>query len=955
MSRALTGALEGRGRLLLIGGESGVGKTRLVEEFRSLALVQGAYVIRGQAIDSGRRSYQLWRSAIKAFASLTQISPEKAGIIQQIVPDIEDVLQIRAGTPPILDPREARELLVSTIVELITNEGLPLVLILEDLQWMGNESLALLQSLVRAGNKHRILIVGTYRNDERPDLPEDLPASRVLELPRLEDQAIADLSRSILGAKGEMPEIVEFLNRQTEGNPFFIVEMLRALAEETGRLSEVGEKPIPEKILPGGVKQIIDRRIGRVPQHALPLLELAAIAGREIDFPLMVEISPDSNLDAWRLACSESGILAITGETWRFAHDKLREGLLARMKSHQSQEACRQVAESIEDLYPEVPDEAARLAHLWDQAGNETRHIKYSIEAGDYARFQYAFTDSIDHYLGASNLLIQQGQTEQAAEVQMKMAQVHENAFQFEEAREVFSGAFLLWRQTTRSQFTIELPTPPHPLRLCWSEPLMLDPLLANEITSMLPVGQLFEGLCELTQSFDLMPAVAESWEILDSGRRYRFHLPEGGRWSDGEPLTAFDFEYTFRRLLDPALKSFDENKFSEIVGVEQYRESEAQAPEQLGVRATGPLTVEIELEEAIGGYLYELASVMPVPKHVVELNPEHWATGEELVCNGPFRIGSWVPGVSMELVRNPYYSGRYRGNVENARIDFVSSGYYQECVKWFEDGGVDLAFITTLTGEVRERIRSRHGSDFKIADFSGTACVDFDCWSPPFDDPEIRRAFAMAVDKEKMADKFGWGGVCGHGGVIPPSIPGHTPILALPFDPEQALNLLSRSIHPKSLNEQVLVIRGYAQSEGELAFLKAQWSEHLRVEVRTETLVWHEFLESLDTDPPEMAYAASGGFPAENMLRSVLPSSRTGEDWTHPEFDQSLKAARKARDPLQRLQLIQEADRIVVEEAPVIPIIYPPMVYLAKPWPTSIPISHVGFWSIKDAVLEPH
>lgn len=820
---------------------------------------------------------------------------------------------------------------------------------------MGNESLRLLQDLERAITEHRILIVGTYRNDERPDLPKDIPASKVLDLRRLEDQDIADLSRSILGKQGEMPEIVEFLGKQTEGNPFFIVEMVRLLAEEAGRLSEVGESPMPAKILPGGVKQIIDQRISRVPQHALPLLELAAIAGREIDFLLLAELSPESNLDTWRLACSESAILEIIGEAWRFAHDKLRERLLSRMNLHESRDASRRVAESIESVFPKVPDEAARLAHLWGQAGDEDRQIHYSITAGDHARFQFAFSDSNGHYSQAFDLLLAQGDLEQAAVIKMKMGQVHENAFEFEDAREVFSAAFQLWQKATRDQQAPYLPAAPRPLRMSWGEPASLDPLLVDEINGLALVDQLFVGLGEMTESFDLMPATAESWEILDSGLRYRFHLPADGRWSDGEALTAHDYVYAFRRLLDPTLKTFDKTLFPEIAGARRYWESDGERSEQLGVRAIGSHTLEVELKEAIGGLLHDLTSVKPIPKHASDRDSERWASGEWLVCNGPFRIESWISGTSMHLVRNPYYSGRYRGNVESVLIDFlITDQDWRDMGVKYENNEIDMAFISGVAREVRDDFRSRYEADFKFFDARAIVFVSCDCSRPPFDDPMVRQAFAMAVDKDRFGVESGWKDFVATGGVIPPSMPGHSPDLGLPFDPVQAAGLFNQSASRDALRATAPLLRGWQSSEKELSFLQGQWSQHLGVEVRTETLEWLQFVDSLETDQPSMHYIGAGGFPAEGMLRSVLGSGGLDEAWGNRSFNQTLEMARKARDPVQRLQLIQEADTILIEEAPIIPLFYLPIICVVKPWLSSLPRGSAGLWSFKDAILEP-
>jgi predicted ATPase len=179
-----------------------------------------------------------------------------------------------------------------------------------------------------------LVIIGSYRQDEAPDLPEQLPTMNVITLDRLGEREMAELCISILGKRGQEPALLDLLKRETEGNAFFIIEVIRALADVSGRLVDIGTISIPESIFAGGIIQVIRKRLERVPDWAKPMLRLAATAGRELDTAVLETLYGDQpdlvqaqqyRLDEWLTVCSDIAILEVPNGTWRFTHDKLRE------------------------------------------------------------------------------------------------------------------------------------------------------------------------------------------------------------------------------------------------------------------------------------------------------------------------------------------------------------------------------------------------------------------------------------------------------------------------------------------------------------------------------------------------------------------------------------------------------------------------------------------------------
>jgi predicted ATPase len=398
LSDALLQAMEGKGSAWLIGGESGVGKSRLLNELRTQALIRGAMVLHGQAVAGGGLSYQLWRDPLRRLALSTPLSAMEASILKQILPDIGDLLGQEIPDPPELEGAAGQQRLLHTIANIFHKQQKPVMLVVEDLEW-SIESLDVLKLLLPMIATMPLLIVGSYRDDEHPDLPQILPEMKVMRLERLTDEGIIQLSESMLGDAGRQPEVVELLKHETEGNVFFLVEVVRTLAEEAGSLSDIGRTSLPQKVLAGGVQTVVQRRLNRVPAEARPLLDVAAVIGRQLDLNLLQTIAPKTNLDEWLTICSNAAVLDIMDEQWRFAHEKLREGLLSALPADERRGRHQQVATALQSLHPEPHTEYAPIiANHLEEAGELEQAAQWYIHAGKHAQTTYAPETAISCY-----------------------------------------------------------------------------------------------------------------------------------------------------------------------------------------------------------------------------------------------------------------------------------------------------------------------------------------------------------------------------------------------------------------------------------------------------------------------------------------------------------------------------------------------------------------------------
>lgn len=393
---AITELREGSGSAWLIGGESGIGKTRLINEIRTRALVKGIPVLRGQAVDEGAAPYQVWLDALRLLCLQTEVTLAEASVLKAIVPDIGMLLQRDVPDAPELDTRASQRRLLTAIEDIFSRQQSPLVVILEDLHWT-SESLDLLQRVSRNAASKPVIFLGTYRDDERPDIPDVLPDMTVIPLKRLPRNQIQKLTRSMLGAQAASDqEILDLLERETEGNVFFIVEVVRTLAEEAGNLQNILEMKLPERVFAEGMMTVVKRRLDRVPEDARGLLLIAAVASRALDLPVIRKLAGQRDLDNWLTACADAAVLDVQDNQWRFAHDRMREVMVEGMPIVDRRVAHRRIAEAIETVYLNDENRANLLAYHWSEAGDTKKEAHYAALAGRQALRSGAHEDALE-------------------------------------------------------------------------------------------------------------------------------------------------------------------------------------------------------------------------------------------------------------------------------------------------------------------------------------------------------------------------------------------------------------------------------------------------------------------------------------------------------------------------------------------------------------------------------
>ena len=427
LDAALAEAIDGRGRLCLIAGEPGIGKTRLAECVAARAAERGATVIWGRCWEGeGAPAFWPWVQALRTLmrqddaATLADRLGSGGPYVAQVVPEVRELLP-DLPVAPALDSEQARFRLYDAVCTFLKNAAAttPLVLVLDDLHWADKSSLLLLQFLVREIADARLLIVGTYRDVE---VARDHPLGDVL--PRLRRERSVDrillrglpepeVHAMLVALRGDaVPEdFARTISRETAGNPFFIMEILRDILDEGLAYREgdqwVGRVEASEIRLPESVREVIGRRLSRLGDACAKLLTLAAVIGQEFGLDVLQRVS---DLEEERIieVLEEALAAGIVGEVprtiarYRFSHALVRETLYGELRNLERVRLHRRVAEVLEALYAGYADpNLAELSHHFLEGlpgGDVEKAIAYTVRAGDRAIEQLAYSEAAAHY-----------------------------------------------------------------------------------------------------------------------------------------------------------------------------------------------------------------------------------------------------------------------------------------------------------------------------------------------------------------------------------------------------------------------------------------------------------------------------------------------------------------------------------------------------------------------------
>ncbi|MCL7455081.1 MAG: ABC transporter substrate-binding protein, partial [Anaerolineae bacterium] len=1024
LERALDEALQGRGGVSLVIGGPGRGKTTLVNEFARRAMDQhaGLLVASGScsAYSGAGDPYLPFRDLVgiltgdvETRVAAGSISRDHArrvwsalpAVLQTLVEYGPDALDFLARGPALLSRGAAvapagapwlqklRDLVGRQEAGALGSEQAhffeqttralrqlaevhPLLLVIDDLQWVDSASAGLLFHLGRRLEGGRILIVGAYRPGEvAPDRGDGRhPLEKILgelkrqfgdiwiDLAQLDDRENRRFLDALLDSEPNRlsGRFRDALFRHTAGHPLFTIELLRAMQERgdllQGEEGQWVESPALDwQRLPPRVEGVIEERIGRLDSESQELLRLASVEGEQFTVQVVARIQGAQerrllqrlsvDLDQRHQLVAEEGIETL-GEhrryRYRFRHVLYQQYLHAHLSLVERELLHAKVADALESLYPDQTSEmAAELARHWLLAAEEKRAVPYLIEAGDRARAVYAHAEAEGFYRQAVGILRSHGSAELAARTLMKLGLVYTASFEPAQAQEAYEEAFALWTPLRDTRQAAAGSRPGRTLRFAVEHPATLDPGMVGEDVSLFLTTQLFEGLVRIGEDYNVLPAAALRWEILDGGTRYIFYLREGMSWSDGAPLTAHDFVYGFKRNLDPKTDSPVAHLLYPILNARAFREGAIDDRDRVGVAALDGHTLEVRLEGPTAYLPYLLAHPIacPLPERIVETEGRSWMEAKDRVSNGAYVLSEWQPGERIVLTRNAYAPRRSRGNVD--RIECSCFGRYETALDAYAEDRVEAVSLINADPATVARVRVAHGEEVHFFPRSITLYLSFHADRPPFDDVRVRQAFVHAVDRDALArEAFSGLRLPATGGFVPPGMAGHSPGIGLAYDAERASRLLAEAGYPNGAGFPTVTWLHSESSRGDrtVPFLTDAWRRNLRLDLAAEALDWREFLQRQSSDPAHLTMVGWGAdYPDPDSMLRVTFHSRTGvatQGWQNDRFDALVEEAARIADHARRMQLYQEADQILVaEEAVVMPLSYGRGRVLAKPW----------------------
>ncbi|MBI1851710.1 MAG: peptide ABC transporter substrate-binding protein [Planctomycetes bacterium] len=468
-----------------------------------------------------------------------------------------------------------------------------------------------------------------------------------------------------------------------------------------------------------------------------------------------------------------------------------------------------------------------------------------------------------------------------------------------------------------------------------WTEVETFDPAQMTGVADGSVARALWEGLL-VPGDRGPEPGIAERFDVSDDGLAYTFHLRDGLRFSDGSTLDAADVARSWARVVDPETAANNAALFDGIRGARDVREGRVPVA-SLGVVAPDPRTLVVTLETPIASFPDRVTLPPFYPVHLASIasHPDDWQQPGRLVCNGPYVLESWRVNDRMRLVRNPYF----RERAPFGRIDFLSVESPMTAFNLYATGQAD--WLASVPRDVIPDIRDR--PDLHIEPYLGVCFYRINVTRKPFDDPRVRRALSLAIDRDALVRHVTRAGERPATSFVPPLVPGYDPPTTsfVRFDPATARACLAEARLSSPLDVEILYASADVNREVALA-LQDQWSRQLGARVRLRNQEWKVYIQSTkscDYDVARSSWIAD--YPdAESFLdvfRGDDPNNRTG--WRSDRYDALLEAASRVRDRARRSKLLSEAERILLEEGPVLPLYFMVSTNLVRP-------SIVGFES---------
>ena len=465
------------------------------------------------------------------------------------------------------------------------------------------------------------------------------------------------------------------------------------------------------------------------------------------------------------------------------------------------------------------------------------------------------------------------------------------------------------------------------------NEPASLDPHLLNAYTDMRIAMAVFEGLTVLDEkTATALPGAAERWDVSADGLTYTFYLRASGKWSNGERVTAADFAYSFRRILTPALGATYAYMLWPIKNAEAFNTGKVADFSAVGVSVVDDLTLRLTLERPTA-YLPALvthSTWFPVPRGTVEkfgrmdARDTAWTRPGNLVGNGPYVLAEWKPNAHVTVTRNVHYWGNADNRIERVQFFPIEKADAEELS--FRAG--QLHVTASLPSSKIPVYRRQSPELLRIEPELSTLYFNLNVTKPPLNNPKVRRALALAIDRGAISARIYEGASLPAPTLVPPGCAGYTPPPGQRDDFAAARALLAEAGFPEGRGLPVLPFQVGNDDKGPkiAEAIQAMWLKELGVRVTIEQLEQKTLFQnqqSLAHTVAALGWHADYADPYTFLEIFRGGNGNNWSGWANQEYDALLDEAGRTVDAARRFVLLQRAETILLEDAPLIPLVF--------------------------------
>lgn len=496
------------------------------------------------------------------------------------------------------------------------------------------------------------------------------------------------------------------------------------------------------------------------------------------------------------------------------------------------------------------------------------------------------------------------------------------------------------------------------------AEPGTLDPAKARGTHESWPLNHLFAGLTRTNKDGKVENVLADKIEVSEDGKVYKVTLKDGLKWSDGNPVTAEDFEFSWKRVLDPKMESQYAYQLYYIAGGEDYNKGKGKA-DGVGVKALDAKTLEVTLKQPTAYFdgLMGFYTYYPVSKKVVEANPDWAKDPKTFVSNGPFMLKEWTHNAKIVMDKNPNYFEADKVKIDGIDLDIIEdqSTVYQKYVAG------EYNMVVELPTEVTAKLRAENNPELVIGPNLALYYYNLNPAIKPLNNVKVRKALSLALDRKVITDQITQGGQLPATAIVPPGLLDDTGKEfseankdMIKTDIEEAKKLLAEGLEEEKMapaDVKFTILYNTSENHKKIAeAIQQMWNKELGINTTLENV---EFKVKIDRENAHQFEISRSGWvgdyldPMTFMDLWITGASNNYVNYSNPEYDKLVKEAQTSTDKKLRMDNMKKAEKMILEDMAIIPIYFYTHPYAVKPNVKGITKNAINYPSLINAEIE--